>query len=420
MIKVEKLVYGGKGLGSLNDKKCFIPYVIPDEIVEVEIKKEKKNFAECSLKNILKKSPYRVEPPCKYFTYCGGCDYLHIQYDKQLELKKEILIETLNRIGKLNVNDINEVIPSENQFFYRNRAQFKIWGEKVGFFKKESNEVINIDSCLIVNEDINLTLSGIKEILKYLKFQPIEAHVFSTSLGEKTVKLIFPRKQKRFPLGLKHLRAFLGKNLKGVGIFHLSKKGHEKDLILGNGFAYEQVLDYKFRVSINSFFQINRYQIKNLISVVEENLSNQKYNRGLDLFSGVGTLTIPAGKYVEKIVGLESNPYAVQDGNHNKKINGRKNIEFLRADVKDSAKLISEIDPDLMIIDPPRTGIPDNIINKIKDLNSLKKIIYVSCDPSTLARDLKLLREKFEISKIYMIDMFPQTYHIETVVILSK
>ena len=166
-ITVDKLVYGGKGIGKIDDKICFVPYVIPGEEIEIDNLIEKKGFLECKLKSILKTSPNRKQPECKYFTYCGACDYMHIMYRKQLEIKKEIFIETLERIGKIKNVNVEKIIPSPYEFFYRNRVQFKVKKDKFGFYKKESREIINLDSCYLLKEDLNEAIIGLKEILPF-------------------------------------------------------------------------------------------------------------------------------------------------------------------------------------------------------------------------------------------------------------
>ncbi len=420
-VKIEKLVYGGKGIGRLENKTCFVPFVLPEELVEVDIKKEKKSFLECQLKQVIKKSPDRIEPACKYFTYCGGCDYQHIPYEKQLQIKKDILSETLSRIGKLQEVQIEKVIPSENPFFYRNKAQVKIKGEKVGFYKKESKEIVNIDYCYLLKEDINQSIKGLKEILPLLTFQPLEVHFYSSNQDDMLVKFIYPGRIKRFPLGIKHLKGFLSKNIKGIGIYRRKRDGtDEKVFTVGNTYGFEKIGEITFRVSIDSFFQVNRFQVKNLINEVVEEFKEGFYKNVLDLYCGVGTLTIPVAQYVERITGVELNPYAVYDANHNRKINSIKNAKFLKMESREGIKLIDKESFDAVILDPPRTGLSKIIVEKIT-ASSIKKVVYVSCNPSTLARDINLFKEGgFELRKVKMIDMFPQTYHIETIAVLEK
>ncbi|WP_457622807.1 class I SAM-dependent RNA methyltransferase [Persephonella sp.] len=418
IVKIDKLVYGGKGLGKLDETVCFVPFVLPDEEVEVVLKKKKKSYVECEPVSIVKSSPFRTDPPCKYFGYCGGCDYQHIVYDKQIEIKAYILLETVNRIGKLNLESLDGIYPSEKVFNYRNRTQLKIRGEKIGFYKRESRQIINIDRCELLKEDINGVLSGVRQLLKFLVFQPEQVHVYSSFSGDILVKLVYPRRIKRFPLGLKHLKAFLSDRLKGAGIYHTKGDMLKRNLLLGEKYVYETYEDIKFRVSIDSFFQVNTYQLENLLRTVLDNVDG--YKKAVDLFCGVGTLTLPVARYGEKIYGIESNPYAVSDAEYNKKINRLKNVEFLKMDANRSGDFIARLRPDLVVLDPPRNGISKELIKTFSQTESIEKIIYVSCNPSTLARDLGYLKDRFSVEKLYMIDMFPQTYHIESVAVLQK
>ena len=423
-VYIEKLVYGGKGLGKLNDKICFVPFVIDGEEVEVKIKKEKKNFYECELVSVLEPSQYRIEPFCKYFGYCGGCDYQHIDYGKQLEIKKNIFQETLERIGKLKNLNISKIIPSENPFFYRNRVQFKVQANQIGFYMKESKRIVNIDDCLILKEDLRESLKGLRRLIDFLEFKPSEIHIYSTNLNQALIKFVYPKKFKRFPLGLKHIKAFVNKNIIGIGIFEKRGDILNRFISIGKQFAYEEInleeINIKYRVSINSFFQVNRFQVKNLINEVLKEVKGEKFKEAVDLYCGVGTLTIPLAFYVDKVVGIEANRYAVEDGNHNRKLNSLKNLKFIKADAGKDLSVLDGYNPDLIILDPPRTGLTKDLLKYLNNKESIKKIIYVSCNPSTLARDLSILSERYKVKNTKVIDMFPQTYHIESITTLEK
>ncbi|WP_456464676.1 class I SAM-dependent RNA methyltransferase [Persephonella sp.] len=420
-ITIEKLVYGGKGIGRMNDRICFVPFVLPDEEVEVKIKKEKKSFYECEPVKIIKPSLYRVDPVCKYFGYCGGCDYMHIDYKKQIEYKNEIFLETLNRIGKIKDPNILPPLPSPSDLHYRNRAQFKLKEEKIGFFMRESRQIVNVDSCYLVKEDINNSIDGLREVLPFFSFKPVELHLYSSSKDQMTAKFIFRKKIKSIPLGLKHMRAFLGENLEGFGIYSVENGYPKRVNFVGSPFVYEQIGDYTFRVSADSFFQVNRFQVGNLIKLVEDELKKEKIDVAFDLYCGVGTFTIPMGRYCDKAFGVEINPYAVQDANHNRKINSSKNVFFHRSSASDALKYMLKKNPDLVLIDPPRTGLEENTINALLQLKNLKKIIYISCNPSTLARDVaKLIQNGFNLKSTRLIDMFPHTYHIESLTVLER
>jgi len=418
---IEKLIYGGKGIGRLDEKICFVPYVLPSEEVEVRITKEKKNYMECEPVEILKPSPDRVEPVCRYFTYCGGCDYLHIKYEKQIEIKNQIFTETLERIGGLKDIPIKEPVPSRPDLHYRNRVQFKVRRDRIGFYRKESKDVVNIEQCLLIKEELNNALEGLREVLPFFNFQPDEVHLHHSSESQLTARFIFRKPVKRIPLGLKHMRAFLGENLEGFGIYHSNGPFPKRLSFIGSPFVYEKVEDYRFRVSADSFFQVNRFQVGNLIKIVEEIVKNEHISTAVDLYSGVGTFTIPIAKHVDRAFGVEINPYAVQDANHNKKLNNTPNVFFHRADASRTLQFLLKKEPELVLIDPPRSGMDRATLETVLSLKKLKKLIYISCNPSTLARDsATLIQNGFILRETRFIDMFPHTYHIESISLFER
>ncbi|MBK3332098.1 23S rRNA (uracil(1939)-C(5))-methyltransferase RlmD [Persephonella atlantica] len=420
-VKVEKLVYGGKGLGRIDEKVCFIPFVIPGEEVEVKITEEKKSFLECEPVNVLKPSPYRTKPICQYFGYCGGCDYLHIDYSKQVEQKNEIFAETVKRIGKIESVPLLEPIPSPFPTHYRNRVQFKVKGERIGFYRKESRDIVNIHYCYLIKEELNSVISSLKEILPFFGYFLSEIHLYSSSENQMVMKLLFNKPVNKVPLSLKHMKAFLTEDLNGYGIYLKTEKHPKKIQFIGTPFVYETVKDYRFRVSADSFFQVNRFQIENLIRLVEDEVKEENIKVAFDLYCGVGTFTIPIARYVDKVYGVEVNPYAVQDANHNKKLNKTQNAFFKRASASEALSYMVKKNPELILVDPPRTGLDRNTIEVIDRIKQLKKIIYISCNPSTLARDLNLLKEKgFRLISSRFIDMFPNTYHIESFSVLER
>ncbi|NPA13291.1 MAG: class I SAM-dependent RNA methyltransferase [Aquificae bacterium] len=420
-VRVEKLIFGGKGLAKIDGKVCFVPYVLPDEEVEVEIQKEKKDLIECSLKQVLKPSPYRVDPVCVYFTRCGGCDYLHIQYDKQVEIKNEIFRETLQKIGKLDSIPLEEPVKSPQIFYYRNRVQFKVQGDKVGFYEKNSNKVVDIDGCMLINHRLNLSLDGLKKLLELFYIKPSQVHIHGSNLGQIAVKFIFPRYIKSIPVGQKHIKHFLGDELVGYGMYYQEGKKVKKLVEVGSPFVYERLKNYLYRVSINSFFQVNPYQTENLIDMVEEVVKEKKPEVALDLYCGVGTFSIPMAKHCKKVFGVEISQSAVNDANHNRKQNRVNNLFFKKADASKVLDYIQKKNPDLVLVDPPRKGLDKQTIQVLNNLKNLKTVIYISCNPSTLARDITLFKEGgFNLKSTKMVDMFPHTHHIESFSVLER
>ena len=420
-LKIEKLVYGGRGLGRLNGRAVFVPFTAPGDIVLVEEKSRKSGYSEAEVVKILERSRERVEPLCPYFGKCGGCDWQHVKYEKQVEYKRAILEENLQKIGKIKKPNIDEVIPSPSPWHYRNRAQIKVKNGKVGFFAKNSHQVVDIDRCPLLKEDIAEIFPRLKELLTLLPSEPSEFHVYSSGKDEVLLKIVFQGRFKRFEIPVEKLKEVLKVNLVGYGIYRQSNGFPERVRFFGKDFSYEFTEKFKFRVSADSFFQVNRFQLENLINRVSKVAMEQQYMLAGDLYCGVGTLTIPVGRYVHRAFGIEANFSAVSDALYNKDINGLRNVSFYCRETEEGLPILKEHNPDLVIVDPPRSGLNEKIIKTIANLSRLKKVIYVSCNPSTLARDIATFhRYGINMERAKVIDMFPQTFHVETIAYLRK
>ncbi|WP_457568464.1 class I SAM-dependent RNA methyltransferase [Desulfurobacterium sp.] len=421
-IEIEKLVYGGKGLGRHRGRTFFVPFTAPGDIVEIRETARKSGYSEGEVLKILKRSKNRTAPKCPYFGRCGGCDWQHIDYKAQVEFKKNILEENLQKIGRIKKPNIDEVIPSPSPWHYRNRAQLKVKNGKVGFYAKGTHEIVDIDTCYILKEDLAGAIPGIKELIKKLATEPAEVHLYSSSKGEVILKLVYQGKFKKVTLNLEEIRDILKINVIGFGIYKTGESGYpERIKFFGKDFTYEHVDKFKFRVSADSFFQVNRYQVGNLIRKVSSGAMEYQYLLAGDLYCGVGTLTIPVGRYVHRAFGIEASFPAVSDALFNKDINGLRNISFYCRETEEGIEIVKESNPDLIVIDPPRSGLSQRIVREIASIPRLKRIIYVSCNPSTLARDIALFYQHgVHMEKSKLIDMFPQTFHIETIAFLRK
>ncbi len=418
MVEIEKIVYNGYGLAKKDGKTYFIPYVLPKEEVSIKEYQQKKDYIVAYPENIIKPSPYRIEPLCKYFKICGGCDFLHTTYEYQLSLKKDILIDQLKRIGKIETY-IEKIIPSTNPFNYRNRVQLKFDGKNLGFYKRDSHEVVDIDSCLITKEDINKIINPLKRFLFKYAISPNQIQIFSNGKNEKLLKFVFSDSSQIANVihDLTLYREEIDEKIKGVGLYIKE----DRVILIGEDIIFENVKDYKFRVSIDSFFQVNIFQIENLIDEVVNEFKDSSYKKVVDFYCGVGTLTIPVCNYVKNVLGIESNPEAVKDAKANVKHNKLSNVKFLKAKTDKGLKYGKDFIPDVVIFDPPRSGLNKKIIFEISDIKSIEKVIYVSCEPSTLARDLKDFTSRgFKLKSIKLLDMFPQTYHIESISVLER
>lgn len=363
-VTITNLDHQGRGIARINNKIVFIPNSIPGEIVNIKITKEKKKFMEGKIISFKEKSPNRVENLCPYYTKCGGCQLLHLTYQQQLVYKKEKIENIFKRYGLGDIK-INDVIASPSKCNYRNKVTFHILNNKLGFYENNSNNFIEINNCLLVNKLINDNINKI------------------------------PKKDNKIIVRSNNLEILFEQNKK---IMHT-------------------IVDYKFLVSIDSFFQVNDHVTPLLYNKVKEYLSPNKNDIILDLYCGTGTIGIFISKEVKKVIGIELNQSAINDAVENAKLNNVNNIEFICGDAGNEATKL-KIQPDGIIIDPPRAGLDKNAINTLLKFNS-KKIIYVSCDPLTLVRDLNLLNDSYEIIEVTPFDMFPNTYHVECCVLLK-
>ncbi|MEO2069277.1 MAG: class I SAM-dependent RNA methyltransferase [Desulfurobacteriaceae bacterium] len=421
-LKIEKLVYGGKGLGRVNGRAVFVPFVAPNDVVLVEEVVRKSGYSEARVVEILKPSEFRTKPLCPYFGKCGGCDWQHIKYESQVKFKRDILEENLQKIGKIKKPNIDEVISSASCWNYRNRAQLKVKDGKVGFFAKHSHNIVDIDRCLLLKEDIQDVMPKLKRLLRELPTEPSEFHIYSSSKGEVLLKIVYQGKFKKINLTLQRIKEILKLNIVGFGIYKVGTEGYpERIKFFGRDFTYETVGKFKFRVSADSFFQVNIFQLENLTDRVSRAAMEYQFNLAADLYCGVGTLTIPVGRYVHKAFGVEANFSAISDALYNKDINGLRNITFYCRETEEGLDIVKEYCPDLVVVDPPRSGLSQKVVREIANLPKIKKIVYVSCNPSTLARDIALFHQYgINMERAKLIDMFPQTYHVETIAFLRK
>ncbi len=364
-VTITDLDHQGRGIGRINNKIIFIPNTIPGEIVEVEITKDKKKFMEGKVVRFLKKSEDRIENNCPYYPKCGGCQLLHMPYLKQLDYKQNKMRNILNRYGLESVT-LKDIVASPNPFHYRNKATFQNENHKLGYFEEESYHFIPIDNCLLLDEKINENIKNLP-----------------TNQG----KVIVRSNQKEIT-------------------YEEEKK------------VMHTIVDFNFLVSLPSFFQINDSVTPLLYGKVKEYLHPTKEDTVLDLYCGTGTIGIFVSRDVRKVIGIEKCKEAVLDAKENAKINDISNIEFICGDAGVETKKLKE-KPTSIIIDPPRFGLNKETIDIILSLEP-EKIVYVSCDPMTLVRDLNILKEKYNILEITPFDMFPNTYHVENVVLMTK
>lgn len=389
-VHIDRMDHFGNGIGNINGKIIFVKGALTGETVDVTITKDKKSFMEGTINTIIYKSSKRVEPFCKYFGVCGGCSLCHLNYENTLEYKKE---RVKNILSKFDIPKIN-VIRNENDLYYRNKIELKIVDGKLGFYEKSTHNLIEIKECKVTKKSINKSF----EFVKNMKLE--NANVTIRANYNDEVLIIIDSKEKPVILN--------PEDYKIVGIVLNDK------CIYGQDNFIEKINNLFFTVSYNSFFQVNNYINLELFNLIKENIVGKTV---LDLYSGVGTLSIVASKVVDKVYSIEVIANAVKNALINAKINKCDNINFILGKVEDKIGFIND-KIDTIIVDPARAGLDKKTIKVINKL-SPQRIIYVSCDTQSLANNLVDLAN-YEIKKFYILDMFSYTYHIECFCILDR
>ncbi len=389
LVKCERLDHFGRGLGHVSGKIIFVPDLLPNEEALVKIVLDKKKYMVGEVIQLIKKSGNRIIPKCGY-NKCG-CALKSLNYFKTLEFKKEKVTDILKRYGEIE-GVVKEIIPSGNIYTYRNKITLKVKDGKIGYFKNGTNDLIEISRCEIASEKSN-------EIINILKGSDLSEvrEVIIKDFGE--IMLII-----KGDMDIEVLKPLVS------SIYINDNLVYGKENIIAN------LDDFQFYVSKDSFFQVNMDVVLKLYNKVLEYLDKALGKRVLDLYCGTGTISLFLSKYFDEVTGIEINEEAVKCAFLNKKLNNVSNVRFICGDV---SKEIHNLKADNIVVDPPRSGLTIEGINDILKINP-DRVVYVSCDPMTLARDLKLLKEKYIVQEVTLFDMFPWTYHVESVCLLLR
>jgi 23S rRNA (uracil1939-C5)-methyltransferase len=440
-ITIEKLIYGGDGLAHHEGSTVFVPFVLPAERVEAEPVERKKKFVRARVEKLLDPSPARTLPPCPHFGVCGGCNYQHIPYEAQLQYKTEILRETLRRIGRIEWT--GEITAhSSPPWGYRNRAQWKVrpLAEEpeghsesavaskgaasklhIGYFRANSTALCAVEDCAILAPSLLNALLALREALAagLLPRELREIEAFSnegaaTGGSSDDPKLLLTTTFAGFPSRAAEHAETIRRIVPNLASLLFHDPGRDRMELFGPGFLETEALGITYRVGHFSFFQVNRFLIDELVRVV---LGNETGRLALDLFAGVGLFSVPLAKNFERVISVESNPAASRDLEKNASGNGT--VEIRTADVERFLERNKER-PQLIVLDPPRAGLTPGAIARLGRLQPAR-ITYVSCEPPALARDLAALKAAgYECAEIHLFDLFPQTFHMETVVHLRR
>ncbi len=455
-LTVDKFADRGKCLSRLDEFIVFTEGTIPGERVKIRIHKKKKNYAEAKVITVLEKSPKRVEPPCRYFGFCGGCKWQHVAYEYQLEAKRKSVEDALSHIGGFEGVKVNPTIGSPNIYGYRNKMEFsfsaRCWltgweTDAIGTFDTDFalglhapgqfSSVINIESCLLQRYPSSSILNTFREIAKqkgwtawdtkkrsgFLNHLVIRisertgkilVNLVTNGYNEERMVVVGKLLQSRFP----EITTFVNAVNKRVAQTAFAE---EIKIIYGSGVIDEHIGHYRFEIAPNTFFQTNTSQAERLYEVIMAFAELRSTDLVYDLYCGVGTISIFLSPFVKQVVGIELVEEAVQNAQDNAKANGVTNSFFLCGDAMKvfTSEFVQEYGkPDVIVVDPPRPGLHRKIIEQITHIRP-SRLIYVSCNPMTQLRDMLMLQDIYRIEAVQPLDFFPQTQHIETVIKLK-
>lgn len=435
---VDVIDYGanGEGIAKINGYTIFVLGALKGEKCKIHILKALKTHAFAKVIQIIEKSSKRVEPDCSTSNKCGGCDLRHIKYSETLKIKQEKVQNLVNKMLKNKVK-VNETVGMENPTFYRNKAIYPVTQDKkVGIFAKRSHNIIPINECKIqtkISQEISKYILDnwkdniydeetgkglLRNIMLREGFKTDEIMLVLVQNGEKNVfetnsKLQIEKIVKEFP---KIKTIVINVNTEKTNVV-LSRKNI---IVYGNGTITDRLGDYEFKISPNSFYQVNPVQTEKLYNLAIEGAKLKKDDILCDLYCGIGTIGIFASKYVKKVYGVEIVEEAIKDAKQNAEINNVDNIEFIQGDVEVAFNkmLDNGVKPSVVIVDPPRKGLDSKTVQNLCNLK-LDRLIYVSCNPATLMRDLQVLEDVYKIDSIIPVDNFCYSSHIECVAVLE-
>lgn len=432
----------GSGIGRYENMAVFVDSTAPGDEIIAHIIKVKKNYAIGKVQKFHKKSKMRIESDCPVDARCGGCAYRHIRYDKELEIKKQSVTDAMNRIGGIDI-ECEEILSIEAPEYYRNKAQIPVGLDSegkiiAGFYSKKSHRIIDCDNCRLQHKDFPLIIKAIK---KYIYENPVTIyneetgegllrHIYlrqGVKTGEIMVCLVIngdsiPKKdkliEKLLESGLLIKSVVLNKNKEKTNVV----LSDTCETIYGSDFIEDELCGLRFRISPLSFYQVNPEGTELLYKRARDYAELTGNETLLDLYCGAGTIGMTMASKAKQVIGVEIIPQAIENAKQNAELNNIKNTRFICDDAKGAAKTLYDegIRPDVVVVDPPRKGCSRDVLETIAKM-SPDRVVYVSCDPSTLARDCAVMKELgYEVKRLSAVDMFPRTIHVESVALLTR
>ncbi len=434
------LSFEGKGVAKFEKGVVFVDGLFPGEEAEIEITYTRAGSFFGKIRKLLTLSKDRIQPRCPVCTSCGGCQFQQLNYHAQLAFKKNKVKNAFLRTAKMDV-EVNDVIGMEDPYFYRNKIQMPVGKDRfgkivTGFYKANSHDIVPIEKCYIEDERSAPILKTIRELMKEIRIEPYDEdkrtgvirHILiRASFYKKQIMVVIVTNVNSFPGQRNFVNALTSKHPEITTIVqNINKRdtnvilGNYENILYGKGFIEDSLLGINYQISSKSFYQINPNQTEKLYTTAIKAANLSKEDIVFDAYTGIGTIAILAAKHAKHVIGVEIVNQAIRDAIRNAKHNGVNNIEFHANDVSDYMDLMAHNKQsiDVLFMDPPRKGADERFLKSVLTLKP-KKIIYISCEPETLARDIKLLSAKYNIESIQPVDMFPQTHHVETIVGLS-
>lgn len=452
-VEVFDIAEEGKGVSRIEECVVFIESSVPGDVAEIEVYRKKKNFAEARIKDLIQPSPDRVQPFCEHFGVCGGCKWQHLNYEAQLHYKQKSVQNALERIGKIDAKHIESILPSDKTRYYRNKLEYtfsnKKWltldemglGEQdmdaLGFHVPgRFDKILEINHCYLQADPSNAIRLGIGQFAKEngISFYDLRAHegalrnliIRTSSTGEVMAIVVFAyADSETIELVMEYVKNHFPEIVSLLYVVNQKKNDtiydQEIHVYQGKDHIMEEMEGLQFKVGPKSFYQTNSEQAYNLYKITREFADLKGDELVYDLYTGAGTIANFVAKSAKKVVGIEYVPSAIEDAKINSQINSIHNTEFFAGDMKDiltSEFVMQHGKPDVIITDPPRAGMHMDVVSRILEIEA-PKVVYVSCNAATQARDLQILSEKYEVSRIKPVDMFPHTQHVENVVLLN-
>ncbi len=416
-VQIEKLVHGGDGLARLESGQAvFVPGVLPGENVAVEIKRKRKGFLEARLVRILAPSPDRVAPPCTGEKQCTGATWPHIAYSAQLRFKTEILLDTLKKIGGMEPKRALPILASPRTDHYRLRTQFNVrtkdGRQQIGFFRRGSYDLVEVEKAFLIHPVIDRTVMALRALATELP-RLSEIHINASPSGD--VHLLFFAEEPSFPSRDVFFEKLKQHAPQVIGITGFANR--KKIFTLGRNQLTLDVEGLTVKATEGNFFQVNWEQNRNMVRTVLDFCALTGNETVLDLYCGIGNFALPLARRAKSVIGIESGYSAIEDAKANAALNGIANTEFIADDLQKGLKTLMQrkMRADVIVLDPPRAGATLKTLERVLAFVP-QKIVYVSCNPSTLARDLKFFHLfGFRLERLQPVDMFPWTYHIECV-----